>query len=58
MPVPSRTADGTPSNEADLSRKQQVIREIQQDLAALDAYSDQHGSFAEHVRAHYNGDAT
>jgi hypothetical protein len=30
-----------------------VREEIRQDLEALDAYEDEHGSFAEMVREHY-----
>jgi post-segregation antitoxin (ccd killing protein) len=32
---------------------EQIRAEVQQDLAALDAYEAEHGSFAEMVREHY-----
>ncbi len=52
----SRIAEAALTKEIDRRRKEQIEGEIQQDLAALDAYSDEHGSFAEHVRAHYSAD--
>jgi antitoxin CcdA len=34
-------------------RAETLAREIAADLAAAAAYADQHGAFADHVRAHY-----
>lgn len=37
-------------------RKAELLQvEIRQDLAAADSYTAKHGSFAEMVRQHYNG---
>jgi len=33
-----------------------LLAEMQRGLAAVDAYAEQHGSFAEHVRKHYEQD--
>jgi antitoxin CcdA len=37
-------------------RRATLKAEMQQDLAALDAYIEQHGSFADLVRQHYERD--
>ena len=43
------------SKYAELS-SQALIAELQRGLAAVDAYAEQHGSFAEHVRKHNEQD--
>ncbi len=37
-------------------RAESLAAEIRRDLAAVDAYAEEHGSFAELVRAHYGRD--
>lgn len=37
-------------------KAEQLRAEIEQDLAAIDAYEAKHGSFAEMVRQHYRDD--
>ena len=37
------------------AKQAEIIRaELQQDMRAISAYADQYGSFADHVRAHYD----
>ncbi len=43
------------SKYAELS-SEALIAELQRGLAAVDAYAEQHGSFAEQVRKHYEQD--
>ncbi len=40
---------------ADL-RRDKIIAELREDLAAMEGYAEQHGSFADHVRQHYDPD--
>ena len=37
-------------------RKADLLDELRRDLATVDAYSDQHGSFADHLRAYNDRD--
>jgi hypothetical protein len=38
------------------TRAESLAADIRRDLAAVDAYTEEHGSFAELVRAHYGAD--
>ena len=37
-------------------KAEQLRAEIEQDIAAIDAYEEKHGSFADMVREHYRND--
>jgi post-segregation antitoxin (ccd killing protein) len=37
-------------------RRQALLADVQQDLAAADSYAERHRSFADFVREHYEGD--
>ena len=37
-------------------RRQALLADVQQDLAAAESYAEQHRSFADFVREHYEGD--
>jgi post-segregation antitoxin (ccd killing protein) len=37
-------------------RRQALLSDVQQDLAAADSYAEQHRSFADFVREHYGGE--
>jgi len=37
-------------------RSQTLLKDLRQDLAAAESYAEQHGSFADLVRAHYERD--
>ena len=37
-------------------RSEALVAELRQDLAAVESYAEQHGSFADLVRAHYERD--
>jgi post-segregation antitoxin (ccd killing protein) len=43
------------SKYAELSREA-ILAELRQDLAAVESYAEEHGSFADHVRKHYARD--
>lgn len=44
-------------SEAYAERRREILAaEIQQDIAAVDRYAEQHGSFADLVRQHYESD--
>jgi post-segregation antitoxin (ccd killing protein) len=51
----SQVAEEALAYEVARRKAEQIKGEIQQDLQALDAYEAKHGSFAEMVRAHYQG---
>ncbi len=51
----SRVAEEALGREYALRHSELLAAEIRQDLAACDAYADEHGSFIEMVRAHYDG---
>ncbi|MGO9425421.1 MAG: type II toxin-antitoxin system CcdA family antitoxin [Steroidobacteraceae bacterium] len=52
----SKVAEEALAREYAERRSAAVAAELAQDLAAVDSYSDQHGSFADLVRAHYDDD--
>ncbi len=52
----SKVAEEALAREYAQRRFAAVTAELKQDLAAVDRYSDQHGSFAELARAHYDDD--
>jgi post-segregation antitoxin (ccd killing protein) len=37
-------------------RRDKIIAELREDLAAAEGYAEQHGSFPDHVRQHYDPD--
>jgi antitoxin CcdA len=49
----SQVAEQALIQEVERRRIAQVQVEIEQDLAAMNAYIEQHGSFADMVREHY-----
>lgn len=49
----SRVAEQAIAEEYAARRKQALLAELRQDLAAVESYEEQHGSFPELVRAHY-----
>jgi len=51
--VASQVAQEALRQEVARRKAEQLQAEIRQDLEATDSYIDQHGSFAELVRAHY-----
>lgn len=52
----SRVAEEALAEEYAARRAEGIRAELRQDLAALEKYQEQHGSFAELVRAHYESD--
>ncbi len=52
----SKVAEEALAREYGVRRAAAVAAELAQDLAAVESYSEQHGSFADLVRAHYDGD--
>jgi antitoxin CcdA len=51
----SRVAEEALAQELDRRRRAEIEAGIRSDIAAIDAYERKHGSFADHVRAHYGG---
>jgi post-segregation antitoxin (ccd killing protein) len=49
----SRVAEEALATKYDELRSQALIAELRRGLAAVESYADQHGSFAELVREHY-----
>ena len=49
----SKVAEEAIADEYSKRRKEALLKELQQDLAAVEKYEEQHGSFPELVRAHY-----
>jgi antitoxin CcdA len=49
----SRVAEDALAQEYAARRGEALLAELRQDLAAVATYEEQHGSFAEMVRAHY-----
>ncbi len=49
----SRVAEEAIAEEYAKRRKEALLKELRQDLAAVEKYEEQHGSFPELVRAHY-----
>jgi antitoxin CcdA len=49
----SRVAEEAIAVEYAKRRKEALLKELRQDLAAVEKYEEQHGSFPELVRAHY-----
>jgi post-segregation antitoxin (ccd killing protein) len=52
----SRVAEEALATKYDELRSEALIAELQRGLAAVESYADQHGSFAELVREHYERD--
>ncbi len=52
----SQVAEQAIAQEYATLRAKELRAQIEQDLAAIDKYVDEHGCFAEMVRAHYGGD--
>jgi post-segregation antitoxin (ccd killing protein) len=52
----SKVAEEALAREYSARRSEALAAEVQQDLAAVEIYAEQHGSFADHVRAHYERD--
>jgi len=52
----SKVAEEALAREYAERRSAAVAAELAQDLAAVESYSEQHGSFADLVRAHYDDD--
>jgi post-segregation antitoxin (ccd killing protein) len=51
----SRVAEEALAREYAVRRSEAITAELRQDLAAVDSYAEQHGSFADFVRDHYDG---
>ncbi len=49
----SKVAEEAIADEYAKRRKEALLKELRQDLAAVEKYEEQHGSFPELVRAHY-----
>jgi post-segregation antitoxin (ccd killing protein) len=49
----SRVAEEALATKYDELRSEALIAELRRGLAAVESYADQHGSFAELVREHY-----
>ncbi len=49
----SRIAEEALAQELERQRRAQIEAGVRADIAAVNAYEEQHGSFAEHVRRHY-----
>jgi antitoxin CcdA len=52
----SRVAEEALAHEYAQRRSEALIAELRQDLAAVERYAEQHGSFADLVREHYAGE--
>jgi post-segregation antitoxin (ccd killing protein) len=52
----SRVAEEALAAAYTARRRQALLAEVQQDLAAADSYAEQHRSFADLVREHYESD--
>jgi antitoxin CcdA len=52
----SRVAEEALAHEYSARLSDALRSEIRDELAALERYEEQHGSFPEHVRAHYQRD--
>ena len=52
----SKVAEEALAHEYAERRSAALAAELAQDLAAVESYSEQHGSFADLVRAHYDDD--
>jgi antitoxin CcdA len=51
----SRVAEEALAQELNRQRRAEIETAARADIAAIDAYEQKHGSFADHVRAHYGG---
>jgi antitoxin CcdA len=49
----SKVAEEAIADEYSKRRKEALLKELREDLAAVEKYEEQHGSFPELVRAHY-----
>jgi len=49
----SQVAEEAIADEYSKRRKEALLKELRQDLAAVERYEEEHGSFPELVRAHY-----
>jgi antitoxin CcdA len=49
----SKVAEEAIADEYSKRRKEALLAELRQDLAAIERYEEEHGSFPELVRAHY-----
>jgi post-segregation antitoxin (ccd killing protein) len=49
----SKVAEEAIADEYARRRKESLLKELRQDLAAVERYEEQHGSFPDLVRAHY-----
>jgi antitoxin CcdA len=49
----SRVAEEALAQELDRRRRADIEAEVRAGLAAVNAYEEKHGSFADHVREHY-----
>ena len=49
----SKVAEQAIADEYAKRRREALLAELRQDLAAVERYEEQHGSFPELVRAHY-----
>ncbi len=52
----SRVAEEAIANEYGSRRAEELRVELQRELEAIERYEEEHGSFAEMVRAHYGKD--
>ena len=52
----SKVAEDALAQEYAARRGEALLAEVKQDLAAVASYEEQHGSFAEMVRVHYERD--
>jgi post-segregation antitoxin (ccd killing protein) len=52
----SKVAEEALAQEYARRRSEALIAELRQDLAAAESYADQHGTFADLVREHYERD--
>jgi antitoxin CcdA len=52
----SKVAEDALAQEYAQRRSEAIMAELRQDLAAVESYAEQHGSFADLVRAHYERD--
>jgi antitoxin CcdA len=51
----SKVAEEALAQEYAARRAEAILAELRQDLAAIESYEEQHGSFPELVRAYYEG---
>jgi post-segregation antitoxin (ccd killing protein) len=49
----SKVAEEALADEYAKLRSEALLKELHQDLSAIESYEDQHGSFSELARAHY-----